>query len=359
VSEEERPLRSANITRLRVIYRDCKSEVRILEELKDELKKRRTESARELLATVQWQLDRIAATPDDDVNGGRPIANDARVSDDLKDNTKGPSGRVLTPRETAAQKRIADLRMRLLDLSNGNRLLNYKFSNRSRRLVRLIDELPNELIDKLKEGKRLVFKSLPEPGDEPEDEKSDAFLLAFEQAKHSDEDYIAALRNLDDDEQGEVARRIERALRDRLRKTLRMPDRLLRDQIGKAEWARRNGIEPSFDLAAPTAELKDSYLDGDLQTLLLPDEMERTLSAINDQARSSLQETGVNTLYLALGYLEWYQAPSSQTPLYAPLLLHPIDVEAAPSSRTPDCTHGPLRRRGVFSIRSGTAALRG
>jgi hypothetical protein len=106
-----------------------------------------------------------------------------------------------------------------------------------------------------------------------------------------------------------------------------MPDRLLRDQIGKAEWARRNGIEPSFDLPAPTTELKDSYLDGDLRTLLLPDEMERTLSAINDQARSSLQETGVNTLYLALGCLEWYEAPSSQTQLYAPLLLHPVDIE--------------------------------
>jgi hypothetical protein len=327
VSEGERPLRSANITRLRIIYRDCKSDVRILEELRDELKKRRTGSARELLATVQRQLERIAAAPHDDMNGGEPIANDAQVSNDAKDNTKGPAGRVLSTRETAAQKRIADLRMRLLDLSNANRLLNYKFSNRSRRQVRLIDELPNEIIDKLKEGKRLVFKSLPEPGDEPEDERSDAFLLTLEQAKRSDEDYLAALGNLDDDDQGEVTRRIERALRDRLRKTLGMPDRLLRDQIGKAEWARRNGIEPSFDLPAPTTELKDSYLDGDLRTLLLPDEMERTLSAINDQARSSLQETGVNTLYLALGYLEWYEAPSSQTQLYAPLLLHPVDIE--------------------------------
>ena len=55
--------------------------------------------------------------------------------------------------------------------------------------------------------------------------------------------------------------------------------------------------------------------------------MERTLSAIYDQVRSSLQETGVNTLYLALGYLEWYEAPNSQTPMYAPLLLHPVDIE--------------------------------
>ncbi len=55
--------------------------------------------------------------------------------------------------------------------------------------------------------------------------------------------------------------------------------------------------------------------------------MERVLSAIYDQARTALQETGVNTLYLAMGYLEWYEAPNSQTRMYAPLLLHPVDIE--------------------------------
>jgi len=35
----------------------------------------------------------------------------------------------------------------------------------------LVDELPDKILDKLVEGKRLTFKSLPEPDDEPEDEK--------------------------------------------------------------------------------------------------------------------------------------------------------------------------------------------
>ena len=327
MSGEERPLQSANITRLRVIYRDSKSDARILEGLRAELQRRRTRSARELLAIVQQQLDRITAAQRDEMREGKTIADDAHVADDASGNTEGPIRRILNSREAAAQKRIADLRMRLLDLSNSNRLLNYKFSNRSRRQVRLVDELPDKLIDKLKGGKRLTFKSLPEPDDEPEDEKSDEFLLALEQAKRSDEEYLSALGSLADDDEGEVSRRIERALRDRLRKTFAMPDRRLRDQIGRAEWARRSGIEPSFDLPLPTTELKESHLDWDLQTLLLPDEMEHTLSAINDQRRSSLQETGVNTLYLAIGYLEWYEAPNSQTALYAPLLLHQIDIE--------------------------------
>ena len=324
---EEGPLQSVNITRLRVIYQESKSDARILLALREELRKRRTKNARELLAIVQRQLDRVTAKQRDEMSAGKPTADDTRVSGETGDGAEGPARRVLSSRELAAQKRIADLRMRLLDLSNGNRLLNYKFSNRSRRHVRLVDELPDKILDNLVEGKRLTFKSLPEPDDEPEDEKSDEFLLVLEQAKRSDDEYLLALRNLEDDDQGDVTRRIERALRDRLRKALAMPDRRVRDQIGKAEWARRSGIEPSFDLPIPTIEPKDSYLDGDLQTLLLPEEMEGTLSAINDQARSSLQETGVNTLYLAFGYLEWYEAPNSQTPLYAPLLLHPVDIE--------------------------------
>ncbi len=327
MSEEERPLRAANITRLRLIYRECESDARILEELRDELRRRRTSSARELLDAVQRRLKKVIATQRDDMSEGNPKVDNTQNPVEVGNDRAGPAGRVLSPREAAAQKRIEDLRMRLLDLSNGNRLLNYKFSNRSRRQVRLVDELPDKLIDKLKEGKRLIFKSLPELDDEPEDEKSDEFLLALEQAKRSDEEYLSALGNLEDDDAGEVTRRIERALRDRLRKTFAMPDRRLRDQIGKADWARRAGIEPSFDLPIPTTEPKASHLDGDLQTLLLPDEMERTLSAINDQARSSLQETGVNTLYLAIGYLEWYEVPNSQAPMYAPLLLHAVDIE--------------------------------
>jgi hypothetical protein len=64
-----------------------------------------------------------------------------------------------------------------------------------------------------------------------------------------------------------------------------------------------------------------------MQTLLLPDEMERVLSAVYDQTYTALQETGVNTLYLALGYLEWYETIDSQTRMYAPLLLHPVEIE--------------------------------
>jgi len=116
---KEGSLQSVNITRLRVIYRDSKSDARILLALRDELKKRRTKSARELLATVQWQLDRVIAKQRDEMSGGKTTTDDTHVSDEATDGTEGPATHVLSSRELAAQKRIADLRMRLLDLSNG------------------------------------------------------------------------------------------------------------------------------------------------------------------------------------------------------------------------------------------------
>jgi len=235
-----------------------------------------------------------------------------------------------TAREAAAQKRIAELRMRLLDLTNRNRLLNFKFAERSRRVVRIVDGVPDALLETALDGRRPTFRSLPEPGNELPDEKTEEFLLALEQAKRSDEEYLAAMKRLEDeDADGDAARKIERALRDRLRVQLGMPPHVPHDEMSRSEWARRNGINPSFDLPASDVkrEREESRTDARIQTLLLPDEMERALSGIYDQARSSLQETGVNTLYLALGFLEWYEAPAASRPMFAPLLLHAVDVD--------------------------------
>ena len=207
----------------------------------------------------QLDLPDFERTPLPDVSHSDPNACD---SEEIE------APRQLSAKELATRKRIAELRMRLLDLSNNNRLLNYKFNGRSRNRIRLVDELPDQLVDKLQNGKRLLFKALPEPGDEPEDEKSDSFLLALEQARGSDDEYLTTLEKLGEDEEGEGLRRVERALRDRLRKMLGMPDRRLREQIDRLDWARQNGIDPSFDLPSASKQLKESHFDGDLQTLL-------------------------------------------------------------------------------------------
>ena len=325
--DEDRPFRSTSLTQLRVLSPEAKADRTQLEELQRELRKRHTPGAKKLLKEINLLLAELGPPQLDLPDSERtPLPDVSHDSNDC-DSEEIEAPRQLTAKELATRKRIAELRMRLLDLSNTNRLLNYKFDGRSRNRIRLVDELPDQIVDKLQNGKRLLFRALPEPGDEPGDEKSDSFLLALEQTRGSDEEYLTALEKLGEDEEGDGLRRVERALRDRLRKMLGMPDRRLREQIGRLDWARQNDIDPSFDLPSASKQLKQAHFDGDLQTLLFGEEMERTLSAVHDQTRSALQETGVNTLYLALGYLEWYEASQARTAMYAPLLLHPIDVE--------------------------------
>jgi very-short-patch-repair endonuclease len=64
-----------------------------------------------------------------------------------------------------------------------------------------------------------------------------------------------------------------------------------------------------------------------LQTALTENRLESRLLAIYYAARTSLEEQGVNTLFLALGMLAWYEADSSQKRLRAPLILVPVELQ--------------------------------
>jgi hypothetical protein len=68
--------------------------------------------------------------------------------------------------QNMAEKLIADVRRRLLDLRKSMRLLNFKFSDRDLTHVRIVDDLPDVLYGNLIDGKKLTFVSLPDPEDE-------------------------------------------------------------------------------------------------------------------------------------------------------------------------------------------------
>ena len=237
----------------------------------------------------------------------------------------GPRKTEPTAWERAAATRVADLRMRLLDLKNSNRLLNFKFSERSRSHVRVIEASSDTIFANLVEGKRLAFRALPEKSDEPPDEESDQFLMFLEQARNSDSVYREELEALDDDPDGEETRHIERRLKDRVRAQLGLQPLAEIKEMTLANFARLHDIDPQFDL--PSLEKSKKQAIGHLQLLMLPDQMERSLAGISAQARTALQEKGVNTLYVAFGYLEWYENESSEKPMFAPLLLHQVDIE--------------------------------
>jgi len=62
-----------------------------------------------------------------------------------------------------------------------------------------------------------------------------------------------------------------------------------------------------------------SELDGDA--------LDVRLTEIFRHARTSLEESGANTLYLGLGFLRWFESDDSERPRRAPLLLLPIVIE--------------------------------
>jgi very-short-patch-repair endonuclease len=76
-------------------------------------------------------------------------------------------------------------------------------------------------------------------------------------------------------------------------------------------------------------EQEAAYRDLNLQTAHAAPQLQSRLLNTYRLARSFLDEQGVNTLFLALGMLSWYEADSSREKLKAPLILIPVELERA------------------------------
>ena len=233
-------------------------------------------------------------------------------------------------RQEVVNRAIQRLRQKLLDLSNRNRLLNFRHSDRSRTHIRVIDELPDFLHQRLGGGDDLIFKALPPDELAPLDEKTDEFLMALEVARLTDQAYLEAIKTLkENDEQtsGEFLK-IERALKDRVRRSRGLAPRASREVMSAGEYARTLGFEPSYDLPLPTSGTPpERHVDREVQTLLFPEQMERKLSGLRERTRQGLEEAGINTLFAAYGFMEWCEDENSDVRYQAPLLLQPLEIE--------------------------------
>jgi len=63
-----------------------------------------------------------------------------------------------------------------------------------------------------------------------------------------------------------------------------------------------------------------------LRSYLSEAELAKALTHLYRSSRTSLEENGANTLYLALGFLRWYESRSGERPRYAPILLVPVEI---------------------------------
>ncbi len=154
---------------------------------------------------------------------------------------------------------LEDLRLRLLDTSKRNPLINTRFKSRGRKQIIVIDELADQIF-RILYGEQRKFTFLPQKvtedvsADESTDEESIYVPSALEQEVH------------------------------------------------------------------------ERHTDTKLQTDLTPEELQRRLLALYRESRALEEDLSINVLYLAIGFMTYFDADSSDVERNAPLILLPVTL---------------------------------
>ena len=234
-------------------------------------------------------------------------------------------------------QKIEALRPRLLDLSRRNPLLSTKLTAKSASNLRVVDELPDILYYNLTNGQSMRLVSLPSLDDDPKDELTSAFKRALANSRLTDADYLAALAEIDKsaDDHLDRTRKVERALKDKIREQLALPPRPPKNDVNIVQHARNNGVAGLRSPRSGVVGRRGQALDLDIQTLLLPEELERKLSSLSSKCNTWIQETGINVLHVAFGFLEWSEPKSTETS-FAPLILLPAKLAKRKTPQGPE-----------------------
>lgn len=162
---------------------------------------------------------------------------------------------------------LAKLRTRLLDLTMRNRLLNYRHPKG--RSFQFTDEPDlNLLFERLQDGKSVPIAHVPDPS-----------VSQYEGGKKPE---------------------------------LRIHARLL-------------NIGTSIDIAPSNSNTASKRLPA-LQVIQYPADLERMMRKVSTEARTVIEETGTNMLYLMFGFLEYFDSDDSEKAVYAPLLSVPVTL---------------------------------
>lgn len=97
------------------------------------------------------------------------------------------------------------------------------------------------------------------------------------------------------------------------------------------EWAAIKGINNEYELPNQDPQIaSDSSVNSDIQTLLYPPVLDNNLRSLSRDAKTSIEETGNNILFLSLGFLEYSeQAEKDGTARkrLAPLFMIPVEID--------------------------------
>ena len=240
-----------------------------------------------------------------------------------------PSGMADDPHATYINAQLEGFRKQLLGMTLRNNLLNCPHGPSITAQVRVVDELPDVVFQRMEAGDGYTFLPLPEPRGAPDDEDSDEFHDALKEHKAQSTTYQAALSQISAIKDNDVALdQLEREARNYVRLSLNMgiwqPER----GLGPEDLCRRHDIDPSFELPlSDQSETASRHHDNALQTLMNDDELSARLRLLRDRARSSISQAGVGTLFAAFGFLEWFESDDSDQPHHAPLIVMSTELE--------------------------------
>ena len=93
------------------------------------------------------------------------------------------------------------------------------------------------------------------------------------------------------------------------------------------DFAPKVGIDPSYELSLrPRRAVAAATSGSQARTLFYAEDLGRHCRKIEREARSAIEETGANMLYLVLGFLEFPEAPGSDKLYRAPLVCVPVNM---------------------------------
>src|SRR5712692_6746303 len=166
--------------------------------------------------------------------------------------------------QSPLQAALAQLRLRLLDLTRRNRLLNFKHT--PGKSLQFIEGQPAAIYQKFMDGNNkpsVTILGLPEPA-------------RIDWVERNDQ--------------------------------LSRPD--------PTDWARQQGIPTSYDLPDPDGIRNQS----NVRALLYSDDLAKHCRKIERDANLAIEETGANMLFLVLGFLELPDQRDSDHIFTAPLI---------------------------------------
>lgn len=85
-------------------------------------------------------------------------------------------------------------------------------------------------------------------------------------------------------------------------------------------------FETMHDLQGNEELIQSEFKNKRLRSTLTETELSKSLKELYRSSKTSLEENGANTLYLALGLLRWYETDRSTKARYAPIVLLPVEM---------------------------------